>query len=160
MKEIQLNRGFVAIVDDDDFDKVSTKKWTVSITRGFYVTVINVSQSNNKQVTTQLSRFIMGVDKTGDKRQVVFKNSNRMDFRKENLVLELRSTVYLKVGLRSHNTSGFTGVSWDKRSKQWEAYITRGNSKVRLGSFKSKKEAAAAYEIMKEKYLEQNNATA
>ena len=31
MKEIPLSRGYVALVDDDDFERVSAFKWSVSV---------------------------------------------------------------------------------------------------------------------------------
>ena len=33
MKEIQLTQGYVALVDDDDYERVSRLKWCASIRR-------------------------------------------------------------------------------------------------------------------------------
>jgi hypothetical protein len=45
-----------------------------------------------------------------------------------------------------HNTSGVKGVHWHRRDKQWVAQIKKGCSKIWLGGFSTKEEAAAAYE--------------
>jgi hypothetical protein len=48
------------------------------------------------------------------------------------------------VNTRMHrtNTSGRRGVSWDKRSHKWEAYISIDNSKFSIGHFSDREEAA------------------
>jgi hypothetical protein len=43
------------------------------------------------------------------------------------------------------NTSGFKGVSWDKRCGKWLAKITYQHMKVRVGLFDTPEEAHAAY---------------
>ena len=53
----------------------------------------------------------------------------------------------------STNTSGYRGVSWEKRRNTWTAQITANNKRVYLGSFKTALEAAKAYE----RYVRLNN---
>jgi hypothetical protein len=43
-------------------------------------------------------------------------------------------------------SSRFTGVSWNKDSLKWEAYICPGGKKVKLGYFASEIDAARAYD--------------
>lgn len=45
--------------------------------------------------------------------------------------------------LMSSNSSGYTGVSFDKRRGRYEAYITIQSKKISLGSFKTAEEAYA-----------------
>lgn len=44
--------------------------------------------------------------------------------------------------VRSDNTSGVKGVSYDKRSRKWDAYIMRDQRAFRLGQFRTIEEAA------------------
>lgn len=44
----------------------------------------------------------------------------------------------------SHNTSGVLGVSQERRSGRWRAYIKEGDRNVSLGYYATKEEAAAA----------------
>lgn len=44
----------------------------------------------------------------------------------------------------AHNTSGVSGVNWDKARGQWRAYITIGRKQVSLGRFPSFEEAVSA----------------
>lgn len=48
-------------------------------------------------------------------------------------------------GKRSHNTSGYKGVSWDKKSQSWAAQIMAHQKRRYLGYFKTPEEAHAAY---------------
>lgn len=47
------------------------------------------------------------------------------------------STNHHNIGVRSHNTSGVTGVVWDSRSKKWKAQIILKNKRYLLGTFKT-----------------------
>ena len=49
-------------------------------------------------------------------------------------------------GLRSHNTSGIKGVSWDRCRKKWRADIMAGGHRRALGRFDSIELARAAYD--------------
>jgi predicted DNA binding protein len=43
--------------------------------------------------------------------------------------------------LKSHNTSGKTGVSWNKEKEKWEVYISKNKKLIKLGYFNSLEEA-------------------
>ncbi len=43
--------------------------------------------------------------------------------------------------LNSHNTSGKTGVSWNKEKSRWEVYITKDKKTKKLGYYTSLEEA-------------------
>lgn len=55
--------------------------------------------------------------------------------------------------IRSTNTSGYRGVSYEKRNKRWRASITVLSKKISLGSFLCKIDAAKA----RDKYIVDNN---
>ncbi|MCD7847945.1 MAG: transcriptional regulator [Oscillospiraceae bacterium] len=59
--------------------------------------------------------------------------------------------------LRSTNTSGHTGVYWDKKQKKWYARICFRNKQYYLGSYKNKEDAVKARqqgEEMHEEFLD------
>jgi AP2 domain/HNH endonuclease len=47
--------------------------------------------------------------------------------------------------INRNNTSGYSGVCWDKRRGKWEAKIKIGGRQFRLGYFDTQEEAYAAY---------------
>mgnify|MGYP000232644080 CR=1 FL=1 len=49
-------------------------------------------------------------------------------------------------GIYSNNTSGYKGVSWNKRCKKWTSHINSNGSLIRLGSFDCPKKASKAYQ--------------
>jgi hypothetical protein len=78
MKEIQLNKGMVALVDDEDFRTVSLFKWYVATT-GY---AVHGERVNGKQLKIYMHRFVTNAPKN---MQVDHINANRLDNRKENL---------------------------------------------------------------------------
>ena len=51
------------------------------------------------------------------------------------------------------NTSGFKGVSWDKKRKRWEAYIHFKYKKIHLGLYDDIEDAVKARKQAEEKYF-------
>jgi len=49
------------------------------------------------------------------------------------------------MGISSHNTSGFKGVSYNKQRNKYEAYISINNKKKNLGLFNTAEEAFEVY---------------
>lgn len=48
--------------------------------------------------------------------------------------------------LKSHNTSGKTGVSWNKEKLKWEVYISKNKKRIGLGYYTSLDEAIVVRE--------------
>jgi len=62
------------------------------------------------------------------------------------------STNHHNIGVRSHNSSGVTGVIWSSRSKKWVAQIILNNKRHHIGTFKTVELAKVARQ-KKEKEL-------
>jgi hypothetical protein len=74
-----------------------------------------------------------------------FANTN---FPKENYTQEEIDKLYNKVmgNRRPKNSTGYTGVWYDKRRKRYTAYIRNGKSMQSLGRYKTAEDAARAYD--------------
>ena len=72
-------------------------------------------------------------------------DGNRSNNRIENLRSVDRSGNNQNRGVQSNNTSGMTGVSFDKERGKWSANIQILGKKRQLGRFSTADEAAAAY---------------
>jgi len=55
--------------------------------------------------------------------------------------------------LRSDNTSGVKGISWNKEKQKYEVYINVNKKRIRLGRYKQLSYAVAARIWAEEKYF-------
>lgn len=73
-------------------------------------------------------------------------DTDRSNNRIGNLRSATRSQNLANTFPRSNNTSGFKGVTWNKKNSKWVAAIRKGKS-LHLGCFDEIEHAAAAYRI-------------
>lgn len=131
MKKIKLTRGQIAIIDNEDFEKVSKFKWN-------YATV---GYATNKKF--YLHHLIIGKPKKGF--VVDHINQNKLDNRKCNLRFVTHSQNHANQIKQKNNTSGFRGVSWNKG--KWEVRIKYFGKTLHFGMFNNKIDAAKRYNI-------------
>lgn len=140
MKEIPLTRGMAALVDDDDFERLSKFNWHYT-TKGYAVRKSSVV-GDLSQVF--MHREILNCPKG---KFVDHVNRNKLDNRKENLRIADAKQNGANRDLLSNNSSGYIGVSYNKKMKKWSA-STRVNCKQKhLGFYETKEEAAKAYNV-------------
>ena len=80
-------------------------------------------------------------------------NHNTLDNRKQNLRIVTRVQNQMNMSKRKDNTSGFTGVHFNKRSDKWMATIQVNYKSINLGTFKNKEDAIEARKKAEEKYF-------
>jgi len=154
-KEIDLTQGYKAIVDDEDFEKVTNYKWHINKTKNglmYARRTIVFPRKNGKQpqIKQYLHRFILGID---DKNILIdFKNDNPLDCRKDNLIISNQACKTHYITLRQKNNEN-KGIR--KHWRKWNARIIGDNGKqIFLGSFDKKEDAKKAYDkAMKEQIL-------
>ncbi len=142
MKEVQLTRGKVAIVDDEDFPLVSAYRWAVILKKGgrycYAYTTVDV---NGKKRPVEMQRFLMG------SRPGVFYvdhiNGDGLDNRRCNLRWATAAQNQANQR-RTRGSSVFKGVGWHKG--KWQARIRVNQVRRSLGRFYSEVEAAKAYD--------------
>ncbi len=137
MRKISLvgkyGKGKFALIDEDDFVRVSNKSWFLN-DQGYAL------WANGKK-NIRLHRFIL--DYYGDK-DIDHINRDKLDNRKSNLRIVDRSTNNFNAKVRVDNTSGYKGVHFFKPAQLWRAYIGGTKKRVELGYFKTKEEAIEA----------------
>ena len=142
MKTITLTQGFVAFVDDDDYDRVSAFKWTASKTKTTVYAVRKVKTASGRTTSQLLHRFLTGV--ANPRVQVDHKDHNGLNNQRDNLRPGVCGE---NCGNRrkSRGASQYKGVSWDSSRGLWRASITIHNTSKHLGRFHDEREAAVAY---------------
>jgi hypothetical protein len=79
-------------------------------------------------------------------------NHDRADNRLVNLRCVSNAENRRNAALKRGNTSGFTGVCWQKKRGKWEARVGVMGKTLRLGYFNTKEEAIAARQAANIKY--------
>ena len=136
MKQIPLTQGQVALVDDEDYERVSQYKWCAS----WYPHICSwyACRSHIGGQEPYLHRVIM--DAKPDE-QIGFFGST-LDCQKENLIVYGGAN---GLQVTPNNTSGYKGVTWNKEAKKWRAQIWTNGKSIHLGTYATAEEAYAAY---------------
>lgn len=147
MKEIKLACGKKAIVDDADFELLSKYKW--SLVSGKYARAVayDIGIGKNgrpKQRIIKMHRLLLGVDKD---KVVDHINGDGLDNRRSNLRICNRTQNQGNRIVQKNSKSQLKGVEIRERKTGtvWIAYIVKKCKKISLGSYKSKIDAAKAY---------------
>ncbi len=137
MKEIPLSRGYVALVDDDDFEELSRYKWSVLPSRGKLY-----AKRNDNGKTVLMHRQIKGV--TDRKTEVDHKDWDGLNNQRYNLRVATRNqNEYNKPGYPSRKLP-YKGVCAAGYGGRFRASI-RAEGKRYCGSFLTMWEAAIWY---------------
>ena len=130
-------------VDIEDYDKIKDYYWKFNDQDYVITSTLNDIEKYGKY--PRLHRIIMGLT-TNDKIDVdhIKGDKTRNDNRKSNLRLGSRTENNMNAKIRANNTSGVTGVSYRKKDKFWEAYISKDKKVYKLGIFKNYEEAVEA----------------
>jgi len=139
MKEIPLTQGRVALVDDDDYERVSQLKWhTQHVRRQWYALA---SPTHNTNI--MMHRYLLGCPPG---QEVDHINHDGLDNRRRNLRLCTNSQNQANNRKQLRPTSSrFKGVAWYAREERWQAKVKHRGRSFWLGLFDSEEEAARAY---------------
>jgi hypothetical protein len=140
MKFIPLTQGKVAIVDDEDFEKLNRYKWNAGLIGNIWYAKRMVT-SNGRRKDMTMHRQLM---KKPSGKFIDHINHDGLDNRRENLRICTRSQNNKNHRKLKNNTSGMNNVHWYKKSKKWMAYIKKDGKKTHLGLFIDKEEAGRA----------------
>lgn len=137
-REIQLNRGYLAIVDDEDYEALAQFKWRASTPSGGLIYAVRTVYSPRKS-TQWMHKVVLGV---GQQAQCDHANKNSLDNRRANLRACDHSQNMMN--RRAWGASAFKGV--DLSYGSWRARIHKAGKLIYLGVFDSEEAAARAYD--------------
>ena len=146
MKIIPLTQGWLAIVDDEDYERLSQHKWQASKSRRQWTAA---SCRWVPEIKTPRN-FIMSREVLHAPKDVqvdhIHKDDGVIDNRKENLRFATNQQNTQNMRPRLTSKRNFKGVFRPGRNKQWQASIRVGKKNVYLGLFKDEIDAACAYD--------------
>ena len=143
MKEIPLTKGYIAKVDDEDYERLSQFKWCAAVRKKAHLPDCIYAISTVAPNTLALMhRFILGCPASV---QVDHWDTDGLNNQRYNL---RQATPAQNGGNARHGrgSSQFKGVSWNKAIGKWECKIAN----VRIGFFVDECDAATAYNFAAE----------
>lgn len=144
MIEISLhNSGFVAFIDDEDYEAVTRHKWYL-----YDYKDRTLYAQNNKGL--KLQNVIIPEVPEGCVRH--HKNGNGLDNQRKNLKVITNLENLQNKSIYKNNKSGCPGVKWCEASKSWQVQLTVNKKRRYLGIFFSLDDAIAARKAGEQKY--------
>jgi hypothetical protein len=147
--EVPLTKGYVALVDPEDYARVVQYKWSANEIRknGKLYTVYaqrTIRRADGTRTSLMLHRFILGV--TNSAVEVDHHDGNGLDCRHSNLRRATHTQNQRNRGKQSRNTSGFKGVHQHKKNLNWVAQIRGTDKTLHIGCYTTATAAARAYD--------------
>lgn len=136
MKTLPCGCGRLIMIDDADFDWLSTKKWgCINKYPHYYENAEDIS----------MSRLIMGAL---NHEEVDHKDRDTHNNQRENLRLATGSQNMANKQKQPSNTSGYKGVFFTRKGlrKPWRSQVQKLGYRVNVGYYATAIEAAVAYD--------------
>lgn len=144
MKEIELTQGYVAVVDDEDFERLAQFTWRASVRKGLvYARRTSQRDAEGRQKTIYMHHDIAGKPEGF---QVDHRDGNPLNNVRSNLRIATRSENQMNRGAMRNNKLGIKGVSFVKSRGTYQCQITFYGKDIFLGHFKTAEEARDAYQ--------------
>lgn len=140
MKEIPLTKGYVTIVDDEDYDKLIQYKWFSQVCKK----TVYARRSISKHKKSAMHRDIFNHPKGF---QIDHIDGNGLNNTRANLrVVTSRGNAQNKHIKKWH----LLGVVFDHHAKRWQSKICINGKSKHLGCFSTEQEASDKYfEVLK-----------
>lgn len=141
MKEIPLTKGYVALVDDEDYDDLMRWKWSAKEAKNT-VYAMRKYRKDGKQITITMHRQLMGAPKGMEVDHI---DRDGLNNQRSNLRLAThRQNAYNATPQK--NKYGYRGICLHKPSGLYQAQITAKGRFISLGYHKTPEDAARAYD--------------
>lgn len=121
--------------DLEDYDKIKDYCWHEEIMECGYHALVTRERLSNTNI--RMHWLILG-------KHLDHINRNPLDNRKENLRSATDEENARNRNIRSDNTSGIVGVTWNHSRKKWIARISNNKERIYLGAFDNKSDAIVA----------------
>lgn len=139
---LSSNKGLV-IVDDDDLDILSQKKWRLS-SGGYAIASQKKTRPDGSKYKSTLYMHAF-INKTPDGFETDHINGNRLDNRKENLRTVTSKQNQQNKKTSSHSSTGIKGVGWCKQTQKWKVSIFADGKRRTIGRYSCIEIAAKVY---------------
>ncbi|MFH0938247.1 MAG: HNH endonuclease [Planctomycetota bacterium] len=143
MKQIKLTQGQVALVDNEDYERLSAHKWYAMKVRSGRFYAVRSTGKNPHRKRVLMAREILNAPAGTEVDHV---SGDTLDHRRSNLRLATHAENQRNRGKYQNNTSGLKGVSYDSTRRKWRAQIKVNGKVIYLGHFADTTDAARTYD--------------
>jgi len=143
MKKIELTKGYITLVDNKDFNWINQWKWHYN--HG-YAMRKEWLYNRKKYRTVYMHRLINDTESELETDHI---NRDKLDNRRKNLRSVSKSVNQSNKGIQKNNTSGFTGIFFEKQRNKWRIRLSMNKKRVNFGSFKDLESAVSCYKEIK-----------
>src|SRR6266851_4451024 len=141
MKTIPLTKGYVALVDDEDYLRVSCFHWQAQVRSRGTVYAKRIVGIRPHKRGVYLHRFILGI--SADKK-VDHRDGNGLNCQRSNLRAATHSENLANRPANANSSTSIKGVYL--RRGAWEARLTVRGKQLYLGRFATAEEAERVYQ--------------
>ena len=144
MKEIPLTQGAVAYVDDEDYERINAKNWSINPQGAGYAVRKGVRNLGEPR-TVEMHREILSAPRGTIIDHI---NGNSLDNRKCNLrFCYTQKNAFNRKKPQVECTSRYKGVLRRKNTVSWTARIKYCETCIELGTYPTEEIAAAVYNL-------------
>jgi len=143
-RKIPLTQGKFARVDPEDYPGLIRHKWSAAKQANTFYAV-----RSHEKIQIRMHRRIMNAPAHLVCDHI---DHNGLNNTKRNLRLCTKQQNAINQRPRKDGSSKYKGVCWHKRNKKWQARIHHSGRYYHLGTFKSQRAAALAYDSAARKY--------
>jgi hypothetical protein len=140
MKTIPLTKGKVALVDDEDYERLSQMKWYALDNKHTWYAARSRRAHGNRQ---SILMHCLICDTVHDVDHI---DGNGLNNVRRNLRPATRSQ-NMANGKSRGGTSKYKGVSWVKSRNVWVAYIEKDGKSMNLGYSSNEEDCAILYNV-------------
>lgn len=145
MREIELTKGYVALVDDEDYERINCYLWQAMSTRSTAYAVRQLARSTKPLLMHN------AILPPVEGKEINHKNYDGLDNRKENLE-HLSHSENTRHGRHKLGRSGQRGISWNKNRSRWYVKTTIYYQCISGGSFEHLNDAIEARDKLFKEY--------
>jgi len=150
MKTIQLTKGKITLVDNDDYEYLNQFNWYAADGANTYYARRQIRIGGNKRITYHMHREILNVP---DGLETDHRDGNGLNNQRYNLRICTHSQNSMNRIYGRKNRDGYRGIFWHDKSKLWVARITINKKYRYLGYYKRKEVAAIVYDLFARYYF-------
>lgn len=142
MKRIPLTQDKFALCDDEDYDALTRYSWFAVECSGHWYAA-RKARVDGRQVVVYMHRHIMGASALPVIDHI---DRNGLNNTRTNLRFATRAQNMANTARRKRSSTGYRGVVWCARLGQYRAQIGVNDRKLMLGTHRSARAAAHAYD--------------